>query len=69
MAWSIVRTDNFGQSGEVPGRDEKIVATGFLTKEAAILEASKLNDKFGGEDSYDYFMVVDGGYKPAVFEP
>ena len=69
MAWSIVRTDNHDRSGEMPGKDETVVATGFITQEAAILEASNLNDKFSGEDAMWFFKVVDGGYKPAVFEP
>lgn len=68
MAWSIVRTDNFDRSGKVAGFDEKVVSTGFLTIEAAIVESSKMNDKYSGEDSKDFFMVVDGGYKPAVFK-
>jgi len=66
--WKVVCTDNFGMSGENPGRDEWFVLTYGVRKELAESIANLLNgeeDKFG----FNYFKPVSGEYKLAVFVP
>ena len=63
----IVWTDNYGRSGESPGKDEKFVAkelTDFYARRIVKL----LNDSCS-ESGSDYFKVVEDDYQLLIFEP
>lgn len=63
----IVQGDNFGMSGEMPGRDEKFVLwplpTEIATKIAALLNNAS------PEDGPYFYRTVETDYKLSTFEP
>lgn len=63
----IVQSDNFGMSGEMPGRDEKFLLWAMPFEDAMAI-CKILNsrvDNYGGV----YFRVAPKDYKLKVFEP
>jgi hypothetical protein len=66
----VVKTCNFGKSGEAPGRDESFVAEGvrmdsFLAEKLC----AAMCGQFSGESSPWYYKVVADDYKLQEFEP
>lgn len=61
--FTVVCTDNFDREN----RPERFVLENFEQKEEAERKAAMLNDRFGGENSDDYFKVVTLPYQ--LFEP
>jgi hypothetical protein len=63
----IVRTDNYGRSGEVPGQDERRVL--FLQDPIIAKKVVELLNIDGPTGGPDYYRVVPDNYKLRVFEP
>jgi hypothetical protein len=65
----IIMIDNFGQGGEVPGRDDKVVAHGITDERFADAMCAALVEKFSGDSAPVYFKVVPDDYRLAEFAP
>ena len=63
----IVRTHNFGYSGESPGYDEVFILHP-MSDDCAKRICEALNDEGGPRDSW-YYRVTENDYKLAVFKP
>lgn len=63
----VVRTHNFGKSGEIPGMDEEIICYCDSAEKGKTI-ASFLNSR-ERENSQDYYTIETFGYKLKVFEP
>lgn len=63
----VILTDNFGMSGEAPGKDETELAR-FTDPEMARNVAGEWNAKNGGEGASWYARVVEDSYKLQKFE-
>lgn len=67
--WIIVRTSNLGNSGEAPGRDERIIADEIPDRVAADNMCEAINDRCSGDDAPWFYKVQAAGYVPKVFRP
>lgn len=64
----IVVADNFGMSGETPGKDERFVGESWKRETCEIL-VSVLNNLESGRDHPDYYKAVSDDYRLRTFEP
>lgn len=64
----VVRTDNFGRSGEQPGCDERVVVETEI-EESAVRIANILNDENTNPDTPDFYESRKIDSKLAVFAP
>ncbi len=67
--WLIVRESNCGRSGEVPGRDEAIIAAGIPDRVAAEAACEAINDRCSGDDAPWHYKVEADGYDLRTFTP
>lgn len=61
----IIRTDNFGMSGETPSRDEEFLLWPMPTEDCEAI-AEILNSRVGDFDPW-YYQVVPEDYQLQVF--
>jgi hypothetical protein len=66
--YRIVRTDNFGRSGEHPGCNEEFIGEPNSSREDLLVQAADMNDT-DGPSSFDYYKVEHENYKLLEFEP
>lgn len=65
--WMVIRTDNFGRSGEAPGFDEVVKEAGPMSEVEAREQAEKLNSG-EWENSPYFYQAVQVGYRLEKFE-
>lgn len=65
--WMVIRTDNFGRSGEAPGFNEVVKVAGPLVEVEAKEQADRLNAGEWENGPY-FYRAVQVGYKLEKFE-